>query len=225
MTVVIGLLGLVTIICFFAKAWKPAIILLIVCLILTGITNAFHKEDPPKSTVSSSQVSSAQNKVSAPSGSPSTSSKAVSGVGVKNSSSTSKLEYIPKLTSDKIKKFMKPYEIDFSGPETTETPGEFIDGGFAANSQLTCDIDEKSENQINGVWITFSDRKTLEYFATLPYEGSNPTEAKKWVDANINSKKATTTIGGVLFVLSRGSGSSNYGLTICTPSSGIQNDI
>lgn len=39
----------------------------------------------------------------------------------------------------------------------------------------------------------------LEFLATLPYQGSVPDEAVKWVRANIDKKLASTTIGTVRF--------------------------
>jgi hypothetical protein len=37
------------------------------------------------------------------------------------------------------------------------------------------------------------------YIATLPYEGSDPKAAKKWVEENISNEGASTVIGGVKF--------------------------
>lgn len=42
----------------------------------------------------------------------------------------------------------------------------------------------------------------LRYISSLPYDGSNPQEAGKWLVDNFNTDKATTTIGGAKFTLS-----------------------
>lgn len=45
---------------------------------------------------------------------------------------------------------------------------------------------------------------TLPFFifvSSLPYDGSNPQQAAKWIQSNFNKNKATTVIGGVKFTL------------------------
>ena len=45
---------------------------------------------------------------------------------------------------------------------------------------------------------------TLPFFifvSSLPYDGSNPQQAEKWIRSNFNQKKATTIIGGAKLTL------------------------
>ncbi len=45
------------------------------------------------------------------------------------------------------------------------------------------------------------DESLLAFVATVPYEGSNPEEAKLWVEENMDARRASTEIGGVQYKL------------------------
>jgi hypothetical protein len=70
--------------------------------------------------------------------------------------------------------------------------------------QVTYGSSGKSKSSIEGVsgWAMIDPKgkisSTLPFFifiASLPYEGSNPKQAEKWIKNNFNKKRAATKIG------------------------------
>jgi hypothetical protein len=70
--------------------------------------------------------------------------------------------------------------------------------------QVTYGSSGKSKSSIESVegWVMIDPRgkisSTMPFFifiASLPYEGSNPKQAEKWIKNNFNKKRATTKIG------------------------------
>lgn len=74
------------------------------------------------------------------------------------------------------------------------------------------DVTARTPSQVmfvSGTLLYFGDKKVnsfaepfFGYLATLPYTGSNPEEARKWVEKNIGNIGAKTSIGDVEFLIS-----------------------
>lgn len=122
-------------------------------------------------------------------------------------------KFIPGITAADVKLNFTDRGFTCDGPRMTndEDLGSFVLYSCELKTdeyELLVEFDGESVTDVlsvQGTVLNFSNR-TLEdvasefigYVATLPYEGSNPEEARAWAQQNIGVK-AETEIGGVKF--------------------------